>query len=315
MSREHVSKNPHFPSSVTLYEVGPRDGLQAEKNLVSTEDKIAFIDRLSQTGLKHIEATSFVSKTRVPQLKDATDVMHGITRNPGVTYPVLVPNMQGYEHALASGATSIAIFASASETFSQRNINATITKSLERFKPVLAAALRDGVRVRGYVSCVVACPYEGRITAQAVEHLSHKLLEMGCYEISLGETLGVATPSDISRLLDHLCLSLKSEDLALHCHDTYGQALVNVYTALPYGLRTFDASVGGLGGCPYAPGASGNLATEDLVYMLEGLSIRTGIDLTALTEAAWFISEKLNITPRSKTALAKTALAPPLKIS
>jgi len=293
------------PSRVTLYEVGPRDGLQAERQIVPAAGKIALIDRLSRSGLTHIEAASFVSPKWVPQMADAAEVMAGIIRAPNVDYPVLTPNMKGYEAARAAGATTVAIFGAASETFSQKNINCSIAESLDRFAPVCEAAARDGVRVRGYVSCVVACPYEGRIDPHAVADVGSRMIGMGCYEISLGDTIGVATPADTMRLLDVVIGRVDAAQLAVHFHDTYGQALANILTSLEYGITTVDASVGGLGGCPYAPGASGNVATEDVLYMLNGLGIETGVDLDALVETAWFISDVLGRPPKSKVAIAR----------
>lgn len=298
------------PSHVTLYEVGPRDGLQAEAQIVETADKVALIDALSQTGLRHIEATSFVSKKWVPQMADAAEVMASIQRGDSIDYPVLTPNLQGYEAARDAGATTVAIFGAASETFSQRNINCSIDESLERFRFVMDRAMSDGVKVRGYVSCVVGCPYEGKIAPKAVVRVAQKMLQMGCYEISLGDTIGVATPADISRLLDQVMTLIPAERLALHCHDTYGQALANILTALDFGVSTFDASVGGLGGCPYAPGASGNVATEDVLYMLNGLGIETGVDIAKVVDAAWLISDAVGRSPRSKVANALKRPAP-----
>ena len=293
------------PKHITLYEVGPRDGLQAETQIVSAADKVALIDKLSASGLTEIEAASFVSSKWVPQMADAAEVMAGITRAPNVDYPVLTPNLKGYEAAKDAGAKTVAIFGAASETFSQRNINCSITESLERFRFVTEEATADQIRVRGYVSCVVACPYEGPIKPQAVADVAARLLDLGCYEISLGDTIGVGTPADIQKLLDVVLKTIPVERLALHCHDTYGQALANILTALDYGVATVDASVGGLGGCPYAPGASGNVATEDVLYMLNGLGIETGVDLDRIIEAAWFISDILGRPPRSKLAMAK----------
>ena len=293
------------PSHITLYEVGPRDGLQAETQIVSAADKVALIDRLSASGLKQIEAASFVSAKWVPQMADAAEVMAGLTRAPGVDYPVLTPNLKGYEDAKDAGAKTVAIFGAASETFSKRNINCAIAESLERFRFVTDAASADRIRVRGYVSCVVACPYEGPIAPQAVADVAARLLDLGCYEISLGDTIGVGTPADIQRLLDVVLKTVPVERLALHCHDTYGQALANILTALDYGIGTVDASVGGLGGCPYAPGASGNVATEDVLYMLNGLGISTDVDLDKIIDAAWFISGVLGRAPRSKVAVAR----------
>ncbi len=293
------------PSQATLYEVGPRDGLQAETEIVSAADKIALIDKLSASGLKYIEATSFVSKKWVPQMADAAEVMAGVQRVSGVVYPVLTPNLQGYEAARDAKAQVVAIFGAASETFSQRNINCSIAESLERFDMVMQSAHTQGIRVRGYVSTVIACPYEGPINPEAVADVAAKMLDMGCYELSLGDTIGVGTPADVARLLDIVLKTIPSEKLAVHFHDTYGQALANILTSLDYGIATIDSSVGGLGGCPYAPGASGNVATEDVLYMLNGLGIDTCVDLDKMIEAAWFISDVLGRSPRSKVATAK----------
>jgi isopropylmalate/homocitrate/citramalate synthase len=293
------------PRHVTLYEVGPRDGLQAEAEIVSTADKIALIDQLSASGLKYVEATSFVSSKWVPQMADAAEVMAGITRAPGVTYPVLTPNLKGYEAARDAIAQVVAIFGAASETFSQKNINCSIEESLERFGFVMESAARDHIRVRGYVSTVIACPYEGLVQPEAVVRVAERMLDMGCYEISLGDTIGVGTPGDVARLLDTVLKVIPADKLAVHFHDTYGQALANILTSLDYGIATIDSSVGGLGGCPYAPGASGNVATEDVLYMLNGLGIETGVDLDAIVSAAWQISDVLGRPPRSKVAVAK----------
>lgn len=293
------------PSHVTLYEVGPRDGLQAETQIVPAATKIALIDRLSQTGLRFIEASSFVSPKWVPQMADAAEVMAGISRAPHLTYPVLTPNLKGYEAARAAGAQSVAIFAAASETFSQKNINASIAESLARFAPVAARAREDGIALRGYVSCAIACPYEGPIAPDAVAEVTQRLIEMGCYEVSLGDTIGRGTPGDTQRLLDVVLRRVEAAKLAVHFHDTWGQALANILVSLDYGIATLDASVGGLGGCPYAPGASGNVATEDVLYMLRGLSIETGVDLDKVIDTAWFISDALGRPPRSKAAVAR----------
>ena len=294
------------PSHVTLYEVGPRDGLQAEMEIVSAADKIALIDALSLTGLTQIEAASFVSPKWVPQMADAAEVMAGITRAPGVTYPVLTPNLKGYESARDAHVTTVAIFGAASETFSQRNINCSIAESLDRFTFIMEESARDHIRVRGYVSTAIACPYEGPIQPQAVADMAKKMLDMGCYEISLGDTIGTGTPADVSRLLDTVLKVMPAEKLAVHFHDTYGQALANILTSVDYGIATIDSSVGGLGGCPYAPGASGNVATEDVLYMLNGMGIETGVNLDAIVAAAWRISDVLGRPPRSKVAMAKT---------
>ncbi|MFN3808189.1 hydroxymethylglutaryl-CoA lyase [Asticcacaulis sp.] len=293
------------PTHVTLYEVGPRDGLQAEAQIVPTATKIALIDHLSQTGLRFIEATSFVSPRWVPQMGDAGDVMAAITRAPHITYPVLTPNLKGYEAALAAGAQSVAIFAAASETFSQKNINASISESLERFAAVAQRARNDGIALRGYVSCALACPYEGRVLPEAVSEVTLRLMEMGCYEVSLGDTIGRGTPGDTQRLLDVVLKRKDAQTLAVHFHDTWGQALANILVSLDYGIRTVDAAVGGLGGCPYAPGASGNVATEDVIYMLNGMGIETGVDLDKVIDAAWSISDALGRPPRSKAAIAR----------
>ena len=292
------------PTEVTLYEVGPRDGLQAEKQIVSAADKITLIDLLAGCGLKYVEAASFVSPKWVPQMADAAEVMAGITRRSGVAYPVLTPNMQGYDAARAARAEVVAIFGAASESFSQKNINCSIAESLARFEPVCAKAGEEKVRVRGYVSTVIACPYEGPVKPQAVAGVAEKMLEMGCYEISLGDTIGVGTPADVRRLLDVVLKRIPADRLAVHFHDTYGQALANILVSLDYGIATVDASVGGLGGCPYAPGASGNVASEDVLYMLNGLGVETGVDIDGLVRAAWFISDVLGRPPRSKVAVA-----------
>jgi hydroxymethylglutaryl-CoA lyase len=293
------------PSHVTLYEVGPRDGLQAETQIVSVADKIALIDKLSACGLTQIEAASFVSKKWVPQMADAAEVMAGIVRHPGAFYPVLTPNLQGYEAAKDASAATVAIFGAASENFSLKNINCSISESLERFHFVMEAAKADNIRVRGYVSCVIACPYEGAIRPEAVAEVAEKMLDLGCYEISLGDTIGVGTPADVTRLLETVTARIPVDKLAVHFHDTYGQALANILTALDHGITTVDSSVGGLGGCPYAPGASGNVATEDVLYMLNGMGIETGVNLDGVIAAAWFISDVLGRLPRSKVAIAR----------
>jgi hydroxymethylglutaryl-CoA lyase len=281
-----------LPKRVKLVEVGPRDGLQNESVTVPTAIKIAFIDQLSATGLSVIEATSFVSPKWIPQLADHTQVLEGIQRKPSVHYPVLVPNMQGYTAALAAGAKEIAIFAAASETFSQKNINCSIAESLARFKPIMKAAKRDKIRVRGYVSCAIACPYEGEIKPAAVAKVAEQLLRLGCYEISLGDTIGVGTPLKVQKMIAAVAKKIPIKKLAVHFHDTYGQALANIYAALEQGITVIDSSVAGLGGCPYARGASGNVATEDVLNKL----IATGS----------FICKHLKKTPRSKVAIAES---------
>ena len=292
------------PERVTVYEVGPRDGLQAETEIVSVADKVGLIDRLSLSGLKYIEAASFVSPKWVPQMADAAEVMAGISRADGVVYPVLTPNLKGFEGARDSGAEVVAIFGAASETFSQKNINCSIAESLMRFERVCEEARARSIKVRGYVSCVVACPYEGPVAPSAVVEVAERLLAMGCYEVSLGDTIGVATPADVELLLDVVTARVPVERLAVHFHDTYGQALANILVGLEHGVATVDSSVGGLGGCPYAPGAAGNVATEDVLYMLNGMGIATGVDLGKIVAAAWFISDVLGRPPKSKVALA-----------
>ena len=296
-----------LPDSVTLVEVGPRDGLQNEPQPVPTAIKVALIDRLAAVGLKVIEATSFVSPKWVPQLADAADVMEGIHKREGVRYPVLTPNMKGFEAAVAAGANEVAVFGAASETFSRKNINCSIDASLARFRLLCEAAAARGVRVRGYVSCVLGCPYEGEVAPAAVVRIARALHEMGCAEISLGDTIGVGTPAKARAMVEAVAAEVPIERLAAHFHDTYGQALANLLAVLATGVRVVDASVAGLGGCPYAPGAAGNVASEDVVYMLEGLGIDTGVDLGALAEAGRFICAALGRPPASKVSLALEA--------
>ena len=302
----------NLPTRVRIVEMGPRDGLQNEKQIVSTDTKVELIARLGAAGLPAIEAASFVSPRWVPQMGDAADVMARIERRPGVSYPVLTPNLQGFEAAVAAGATEVAVFGAASESFSRKNINCSIAESLVRFEPVIAAAQAAGIRVRGYVSCVLGCPYEGEISPEAVAGVAATLFEMGCYEVSLGDTIGAGTPGKTRRMLDAVARRVPVDKLAGHYHDTYGQAVANVYASLEAGVACFDSAVAGLGGCPYAPGASGNVATEDVVYMLDGLGIETGISLDALVDTAGWISERLGRPPASKVAravLAKRAKA------
>jgi len=294
-----------FPKEVKLVEVGPRDGLQNEAAIVPTDIKIEFINRLSATGLTVIEAGSFVSPKWVPQMADSGPVLQGITKQPGINYPVLVPNLKGFESALAAGAKEIAIFGAASETFSQKNINCSIDESLIRFSDVMAAAKKNNIRIRGYVSCVLGCPYEGEISPEAVAHVAEKLFAMGCYEISLGDTIGVGTPFKAQAMIDTVTKKIPLQHLAVHFHDTYGQALANIYASLERGIAIVDSSVAGLGGCPYAKGASGNVASEDVVYMLNGLNIKTGIDLEKLIAAGKFICDYLRKVPQSKVALVR----------
>lgn len=269
---------------VKIVEVGPRDGLQNEPVTIPTETKIQFIDKLATTGLPVIEATSFVSPKWVPQLADAADVMTGITRIPGVHYTVLTPNLKGLERALQVGVDSVSIFTAASEAFNRKNINASIEESLVRFEPVMAAAKDAGVPVRGYVSCVVGCPYQGAVSPRAAADVAGALYNMGCYEVSMGDTIGCGTAASITAMFEETSKQVSVDKLAAHFHDTYGQGVANILAALQCGVAVVDASVAGLGGCPYAPGASGNVATEDVVYLLEGLGIEHGVDLDALCE-------------------------------
>jgi hydroxymethylglutaryl-CoA lyase len=292
---------------VKLVEVGPRDGLQNEKQLLPAPTKVGLIDRLGAAGLKVIEATAFVSPKWVPQMADNAQVMAAIRRLPDVAYPVLVPNLQGFEAAVRAGAEEVAVFAAASESFSRKNINCSIAESLDRFRPVLEAARERGVRVRGYVSCVVGCPYEGAIAPEAVQRVAGALFEMGCYEVSLGDTIGVGTPGKVLQMLEACARRVPIERLAGHFHDTYGMALANIYASLEAGVAIFDSSVGGLGGCPYAAGATGNVATEDVVYLLDGLGIETGTDLDRLVDAAAWISDQLGRQPVSRVARAMLA--------
>ncbi len=290
--------------TVRIVEVGPRDGLQNEKTLIPASAKIELIDRLSATGLRSIEATSFVSPKWVPQLADAAEVYVGIAKRPGVRYPVLVPNEQGYERAHAVGVAEIAVFGAASEAFSRKNINASIEESLQRFAPVIARAAADGVAVRGYVSTVLGCPYQGEVPLADVVRVAKTLHDMGCYEISLGDTIGVGTPGKAAAMLRAVAGEVPMSALAVHFHDTYGQALANVYACLDAGVRVIDASVSGTGGCPYAHGASGNVATEDVVYMLHGLGFETGIDPEALGETGRWLARLLGRDSGSKVTRA-----------
>ena len=294
-----------LPPRVRIVEVGPRDGLQNEAAIIATADKIALVDRLSDTGLQTVEATSFVSPKWVPQLADAADVFAGIKHRDGVAYPVLVPNLQGYARARAVGATEVALFTAASDAFNRRNTNAGIDESLERFRPVLAQAAEDGVRVRGYVSTVLGCPYQGEVPVAEVVRVSRALHAMGCYEISLGDTIGVGTPRKARDMLLAVADAVPMDALAVHFHDTYGQALANVLACLEEGVAVVDAAVSGTGGCPYAKGASGNLATEDLVYMLHGMGIQTGVDLDALADTGRWLSGLLGRESGSKVTRAR----------
>lgn len=293
-----------FPKKVKIVEVGPRDGLQNETTFVPTPIKIEFINRLSKIGYQTIEATSFVSPKWVPQLAGHAEVFQGIEKHNNISYPVLVPNLQGLENALAAGVKEIALFTAASETFTKKNINCTIEESLTRFKPIIAAAKAAHIKVRGYLSCVLGCPYEGNISFDTVARIAEQLYQMGCYEISLGDTIGVGTPLNAQKLVTTVSKKVPIDHLAAHFHDTYGQALANIFAVLQLGVKTFDSSISGLGGCPYAPGAGGNVATEDVVYMLNGLGIQHGIDLDKLVNAGEFICQHLGRPSRSKVNLA-----------
>ncbi len=292
---------------VRIVEVGPRDGLQNEKSIIATADKIELIDRLSRTGLRSIEATSFVSPAWVPQLADAADVFSAIEREPGVSYPVLVPNLKGYERARAVGAREVAVFTAASEAFNLKNINAGIDASIERFRPVLEQARADGVRVRGYVSTVLGCPYQGEVPLADVVRVASRLHALGCYEISLGDTIGVGTPHKARAMLKAVAAEVPLPALAVHFHDTYGQALANILACLEEGVAVVDSAVSGTGGCPYAKGASGNVASEDVVYLLHGLGMDTGIDLARLSETGLWLSALLGRDTGSKVARAMSA--------
>ncbi|XP_032071049.1 3-hydroxymethyl-3-methylglutaryl-CoA lyase, cytoplasmic [Thamnophis elegans] len=293
-----------FPEFVKIVEVGPRDGLQNEKAILPTDVKIELIDQLSQTGLSVIEVTSFVSSKWVPQMADHTEVMKGIKQYPGVRYPVLTPNLHGFYSAMAAGATEVSVFGAASETFSKININCTIEESLDRFEAVVKSARNMGIPVRGYVSCALGCPYEGTIPPAKVAEVSKRLYGMGCYEVSLGDTIGVGTPGSMKRTLESVMMEVPLSAVAVHCHDTYGQALANILTAMQMGVHVVDSSVSGLGGCPYAKGATGNVATEDVIYMLNGMGINTGVDLYKVMEAGNFICRALNKKTSSKVAQA-----------
>ena len=297
-----------YPSSVRIVEVGPRDGLQNEKTIVDVNTKVELITQLREAGLTYIEAGSFVSPKWVPQMAGSHEVFAALSMQPSsnldITYAALTPNMQGLERAIASDVKEVAVFAAASETFSQKNINCSIKESLARFLPVIAKAKSENISVRGYVSCVLGCPYEGSVSVAQVDEVAQQLLHMGCYEISLGDTIGVGTPASTSALLDKLLASIPTDKLAMHMHDTYGQALANILIALQMGISVIDSSIAGLGGCPYANGASGNVATEDLVYMLTGLGIDHGVDLDKLLIAGNNIVAKLNRANGSKVACA-----------
>jgi hydroxymethylglutaryl-CoA lyase len=296
-----------LPKKVRIVDVGPRDGLQNEKQEVPTQVKLELIERLADAGLPAVEATAFVSPKWIPQMADHTEVLERIRRKPGVSYPVLTPNLKGFEAARAAGATEVAIFGAASESFSKRNINCSIAESLERFRPVAEAARATNVKVRGYISCVLDCPYEGPIDAEKVAVVAGALYDMGCYEISLGDTIGTGTPGRTQKMIEAVAKRVPIGKLAGHYHDTYGQALANIYASLETGVATFDSSIAGLGGCPYAKGASGNVATEDVVYMLHGLGIETGVDLDKLVAIGQWICGVIGKEPVSKAGRALAA--------
>jgi hydroxymethylglutaryl-CoA lyase len=298
-----------LPKQVKMVDVGPRDGLQNERGVVPTAAKIELIDRLSEAGLPVVEATSFVSPKWVPQMADNAQVMAGIRRRPGTVYPVLVPNMKGLEAAMAAAVEEVAVFAAATESFSRRNVNCSIQESLDRFASVCEAALAAGIRIRGYVSVVLGCPFEGKVEPEAVADVSERLYQMGCYEISLGDTIGTGTPGATQRLIETVAGRIPLDKLGGHFHDTYGQALANILASLESGMATFDSSIAGLGGCPFAPGATGNVATEDVVYMLNGLGVETGVDLNRLLDAADFICGVLQRPTASRAGRALRAQA------
>ncbi|MFI7800453.1 hydroxymethylglutaryl-CoA lyase YngG [Pseudomonas sp. DD1] len=296
-----------LPSQVRLIEVGPRDGLQNEAQPISVADKVQLVDALSAAGLGYIEVGSFVSPKWVPQMAGSADVFAQIQRKPGVIYGALAPNLRGFEDALAAGVKEVAVFAAASEAFSQRNINCSISESLERFAPIMAAAQQHGVSVRGYVSCVLGCPYEGQVAPEQVAAVARELYSMGCYEVSLGDTIGTGTAGATRRMFEVVGKDVPRAKLAGHFHDTYGQAIANVYASLLEGIQVFDSSIAGLGGCPYAKGASGNVATEDVLYLLDGLGIETGIDMDKLIVAGQQICTVLGRPTGSRVVKARSA--------
>ena len=299
-----------YPAAVRVVEVGPRDGLHNEAAAVPVEVRAALIEALADAGLTSIEAGSFVSPRWVPQMADTAEVLARLRPRPDVSYPVLVPNLAGLERALASGAREVAVFGAASEAFSQRNVNCSVAESLDRFAPVAERALAAGVRVRGYVSCVLGCPYEGAVAPAAVVRVAGALAAMGCYEVSLGDTVGAGTPLRARRLVEAVAAAVPVERVALHFHDTYGQALANILACLDLGVAVVDSAVAGLGGCPYAPGATGNVATEDVAWMLDGMGIETCIDLPALAAAGWSILRHLGRAPASRVSQALAARRP-----
>jgi hydroxymethylglutaryl-CoA lyase len=316
MSNKVMNNRVIKTNVVRIVEVGARDGLQNEKKMLSARDKVLLIEALVKTGIQHIEAGSFVSPKWVPQMADSLQVMQDIKRLDTVRYAALIPNLKGFQQALEAGANEVSIFAAASESFSQKNINCSIEESLQRFSPIMAQAKTLNLPVRGYVSCVLGCPYEGAITVDnaqqyfaKVKYVSQRLLDMGCYEISLGDTIGTGTPSFTEQLLQTLLIDIPVKQLAVHFHDTYGQALTNIFIALQHNITTIDSSIAGLGGCPYAKGASGNVATEDVLYMLQGMGIETGVDLKEVVKVGHWISRKLNRVNGSKVGLASQSIS------
>lgn len=293
-----------IPQQVKIVEVGPRDGLQNESNPITLQDKITLVNKLSETGLRYIETGSFVSPRWVPQMANSDEVFAGIKRHPSITYAALTPNLKGLERAIDAKADEVAVFVAASEQFSQKNTHCSIAESLERIQPIMAEAKQAGLRVRGYISCVLGCPYQGEVEKDTVAKLAKSLIELGCYEVSLGDTIGIGTAGKAQQLIHHIKKDVAVEQLAVHYHDTYGQALANIYASLELGISTIDSSIAGLGGCPYAPGASGNVATEDLVYLLQGLEIESGVDLNKLIGAGQEICQALGRKTQSKAASA-----------
>lgn len=300
-----MTTTSEIPRRVRLVEVGPRDGLQNEKQPISVADKVRLVDDLTAAGVRYIEVGSFVSPKWVPQMAGSADVFAQIKQSPGVTYAALTPNLKGLEAAIEAGVSEVAVFGAASEAFSQKNINCSIDESLARFAPLMSAARENGIQVRGYVSCVLGCPYEGDIDPARVAHVAHELFAMGCYEVSLGDTIGTGTPGKTRQLFDLVSRTVPRDKLAGHFHDTYGQAMANIYASLQEGICTFDSSVAGLGGCPYAKGASGNVASEDVLYMLNGLGIETGIELDSLIAAGQRISDVLGRPNGSRVSRAR----------
>ncbi len=297
--------SPAATPDISIVEVGPRDGLQNEKGALTLADKIALVEGLAEVGLRYIETGSFVNPKWIPQMADSEGVFAGIQRKAGVTYAALTPNLKGFERAVAAGADEVAVFAAASESFSQKNINCNIEESIQRFEPVATAARDAGIPMRGYVSCVAGCPYEGHIAPEAVLSVSHQLLELGCYEVSLGDTIGMGTAGSIRTLLQQLLAEIPASKLALHCHNTYGQALANILAGIDLGITRIDSSIAGLGGCPYAKGASGNVATEDVVYMLHGMGLQTGIDLDGLIALGIRSCDAMGISNQSSVSRAR----------